>query len=227
MTKIWSIFDTRWKRILLSIWAACSAITFMFGGGFATRYVLDLSQKEFIRYEEQINSIKSIDMLSKDDGYVVSLCFNALLAYTPESNDYQLDVFFKRDFTGGYARSIPRDKIMLGCKKIAGSTDLLTDALSNVENSSKPYYKLGGIYSCNPGFGLGCFVNPKQKRGQVEIGLEEPEYKYTDNSNYLMLLPIAWIVDVILAPIFVIYYSSWFLMYLLWAVSGGDVPVMP
>jgi len=223
--------NTRKIRILLATWMLCALVTFVLGGGFATRYVLELSEGEFIAYEEKLNYINSIDILKTNDSYVLSICFNALLAYTHESYDYQIIKTFENNFTGWGTETVSRKKINLECKQTKDAINLLADARAGIKNSTSPYYKLNGTY-CKPGIDsamltLGCLINPKQKWGRVEIALPKPEYQYTDNSNYRMLLPIAWLVDVLLAPIFIIYYSFLLLMYALWAASGGGIPGMP
>jgi hypothetical protein len=201
------------------------------GGGFATRYVLEIAEKEFVPYTEELKEIKRIRVLNTQDGYRVSVCFNAILAYTPEISDYQISTPFKRDFTGHGTRTTPREQLEIGCKDIEGSSDLLADARAGKEYSEKPYYRLGGTY-CWPGessamLALGCFVNPKQKWGLVEIALAAPTHQYNDNSDYLYLLPIAWIVDVVLSPIYVIYLTFIASLFLLWAAAGGGVPGYP
>ena len=219
--------NSRYRKILIWVWIICSAITFLTGGGFATRYVLESAEDEFIRYKEELGSFESIEVLKMEDGQIVSVCFNALLAYTLEFSTYQIDKFFESNFKNRAIHTVSREEIKAGCNNNEGATDLLADARSNKTNSLQPYYKLNGPY-CAPGkigsrLRLGCFINPKHKWAKIEIFLEKPEFKYIDNSSQLLWLPIAWIADVILAPVFVIFFVSYFLLW----ITGGGVPGMP
>jgi len=221
---------SRLKKTLLSIWVLSILVTFASGGGFATRYVAERAEGKFIPYTEELNSIDRIVALTTEDGHVVSICFNALLAYTTDSADYQIEKHFETDFTGWGTSSVPRAEMTLDCETSEASVALLEDALAGRENESEPYYRLGGIY-CEPGrsssmLALGCFVNPQQEWGRVTIALEAPEFQYTHSSAIWILMPAAWIADVIIAPVYAIYYLSLLVMYLLWAISGG-VPATP
>ena len=177
---------------------------------------------------ELIKDLTQVTLHTKSDEIILTICLTMQKAYEEGFTEHSVTLPFEEDFTGGRTIIYSRDLLVKGCKAPAKAHDLLTDARAAEKSESRPYY-LYRSHACYPesdaaGFTVGCFINPKQKFDQLTLVLEPPDYQYINHSAYRLLYPVAWLIDALLAPFYVIAGGA---LIVLWGMGGSSVPGLP
>ena len=213
-----------WMSLGLIAWLLCLLGIAVSGGGFFVHQT-----KPFFTTYELRDVVRNIDNAMVEeagDHDALTVCFDGYPAEREdEPGKYQVQMRLSSADWENKRRVISRSEIQQGCALAADGRSIPHDGFVNSETEPS-FVECTSYKKFSSGEGylqFGCYKNPRRSSERLPVYLEHPEkrQKIVANRASFVLRPLAWLIDLVTAPVQVL---IGFLLLMMW--SGG-VPAMP